>query len=68
MSFLWNIGIALAEGSPCDRGHAVDKLGLKEDVGVREHAVLQGHHHKLQGGNVKAVTLEFLIYSYVSVF
>lgn len=40
MSFLWNIGITLAEGSACDGGHAVDKLGLKKDVGVCEHAIL----------------------------
>lgn len=51
MSFLRNAGVTLAEGGPCDCGHAVHKLGLVEDVGIGEHAVLQGHHHKLQGDN-----------------
>lgn len=55
--FLWNVGVALAEGSACDRGHAIDKLGLKEDVGVREHAILQGHHYKLRGENLNAINL-----------
>lgn len=49
MSFLWNAGVALAEGRPRHRGHAVHKLGLEEHIGVGEHAVLQGHHHELQG-------------------
>lgn len=60
MSFLWNVGVTLAEGSACDGGHAIDKLRLKEDIGVREHAILQGHHHKLQGENLNIITVCFL--------
>lgn len=41
-------GVALAEGCPCHCGHAVHKLGLEQDIGVAEHAILQGHHHKLE--------------------
>lgn len=48
VAFLGNVGVALAERRARHRGHAVDKLGLEEDVGVGEHAVLQGHDHKLQ--------------------
>lgn len=47
--FQGKAGLALTESRPCDRGHAVDKLGLEQDVGISEHAVLEGHHHKLQG-------------------
>lgn len=42
-----DVGVALAERGARHRGHAVHKLGLEEDVGVGEHAVLQGHDHKL---------------------
>lgn len=33
-------GVALTESRPRHRRHAVDKLGLEQDVGVGEHAVL----------------------------
>lgn len=50
--FQGEAGLTLTESRPRDRGHAVDKLGLEQDVGVGEHAILEGHHHKLQGGGV----------------
>lgn len=42
------VGITLAESSPGHCGHAIDKLGLKQDVGISEHAILERHHHKLK--------------------
>lgn len=49
MAFLGKVGITLAERSSCHRGHAVDELRLEQDVGIGEHAILKGHHHKLEG-------------------
>ena len=49
LAFMGKVAIALAERSPCHRGHAVDKLGLEQDVGISEHAVFEGHDHKLEG-------------------
>lgn len=43
-----DVGVTLAERRPRHRGHAVHKLGLKQDVGVCEHAVFEGHDHELQ--------------------
>lgn len=51
--FQWEAGVALTESGPRNRGHAVYKLGLEQDVGVGEHTILEGHHHKLQGQNLK---------------
>lgn len=48
VDFMRNVGVALAERGPRHRGHAVDKLGLEQDVGVGKHAVFEGHHHKLK--------------------
>lgn len=56
LTFLRKAGITLAESGPCNCGHAVHKLCLEQDVGVGEHAILQGHHHKLQGENVNKIT------------
>lgn len=38
--FQGEAGLTLTESRPRNRGHAVDKLGLEQDVGVGEHAVL----------------------------
>lgn len=40
--------VTLAERRPRHRGHAVHKLGFEQDVGVREHAVFEGHDYELQ--------------------
>lgn len=57
--FQGEAGLALAESRARDRGHAVDKLGLEQDVGVGEHAILEGHHHKLQGREFQTGTYEW---------
>lgn len=40
--------VTLAKSSPGNCGHAINKLCLKQDIGVGEHAILQRHHHELQ--------------------
>lgn len=65
LAFLGKVGITLAQSGPCDCGHAIHKLGLEQDVGIGEHAILKGHHHKLQGENmyeriVKTMNFSFL--------
>lgn len=40
LAFRRKVGITLAERSPRHCGHAINKLGLEQDVGVGEHAIL----------------------------
>ena len=37
----------LVLSGPAHSGHTVHELGPEEDVGVVEHAVLEGHHDEL---------------------
>ena len=46
--FLAIIGPVLVLHVACDRGDAINKLGLEQDVRVVKHAVLEGHHNKLK--------------------
>ena len=40
--------LLLVNFSSRDSGHAVDEFGPEEDVGVVEHAILEGHDNKLK--------------------
>lgn len=40
-------------GAASDGGDAVHEFGAEDDVGVAEHALLQGHHYELGVGEVR---------------
>ena len=49
-NLVWNFlfsGHILLVGCPAHSGHAINKLGAEQDVGIVEHTVLQGHNNEL---------------------